>query len=157
MRFLFLLLIIIPIIEMWLLIVVGQSIGAIPTILLVMLTAIIGLHGLRRQGLSTLNRLQTKLSDHQLPAKEIVEGIILAVGGALLLSPGFVTDTVGFSCLIPLTRRFWLMAAFTWFQSRLMSSTSAGSVNAVHTQSPLDSPTGEIIEGECSDASEKVK
>lgn len=106
MRFLFLLFVGVPILEMWLLIEVGSRIGALPTIGLVALTAFIGVNLLRQQGFSTLTRAQTRLNAGEVPATEILEGLFLAVGGALLLTPGFFTDTVGFCCLIrPIRRR----------------------------------------------------
>jgi len=97
---------IIPIIEIFLLIKVGGVIGALPTIILVVLTAVIGAGLLRQQGLSTLARFQKNMSQGKLPAQEMVEGILLAVGGALLMTPGFVTDTIGFLCLLPFSRQF---------------------------------------------------
>lgn len=106
MRFLFLLFVALPILEMWLLIEVGARIGALPTIALVVLTAFIGVNLLRQQGISTLTRAQTRLNAGEVPAIEILEGLFLAVGGALLLTPGFFTDALGFCCLIrPLRRR----------------------------------------------------
>ena len=98
----------IPILEMFILIQVAGFIGALPTIGLVLLTAVVGLHLLRQQGLSTLLRARQKMADGQLPAEELVSGILLAVGGALLLTPGFFTDSIGFCCLLPSTRR-WLV------------------------------------------------
>lgn len=80
-------------------------IGALPTILLIIATAVIGAALLRQQGLSTLARFQNNLSSGSLPAQEMIEGILLAVGGALLMTPGFVTDAMGFFCLIPMTRK----------------------------------------------------
>ncbi len=100
-RFLLLLFVVMPIAEMWLLIEVGGQIGALNTIALVALTAIIGLALLRRQGFSTLWRAQQRLESGELPAQEILEGMLLAVGGALLLTPGFITDSIGFACLVP--------------------------------------------------------
>ena len=156
MRFLIIMFIAMPITEMWLLIVIGQHLGAPLTILMVIFTAVIGLHGLRSQGLSTLKRLQDKLSSQQLPAKEIVEGVILAIGGAFLLTPGFITDKLGFSCLLPLTRKLWLKLLFTWFQLRL----------APLHQAPFEPPgfdrsgpsvSGDTIEGEYSNHHDKVK
>ncbi len=105
MRFLFLLFIIIPIIEITLLINVGQAIGAWYTVGLVLLSAFIGVNMLRYQGLSTLARAQQRINAGEVPAGEMVEGIVLAVGGALLVTPGFVTDVIGFCCLIPVTRQ----------------------------------------------------
>jgi UPF0716 protein FxsA len=101
MKILFLLFIIMPIVEMTVLIKVGSVIGAPSTIGLVLLTAIIGASLLKRQGLSTLMRANQKMNAGELPAKEVAEGFLLAVGGALLLTPGFVTDAIGFSLLMP--------------------------------------------------------
>ena len=105
MRYLFLIFVITPVLEMWLLITVGGYLGALPTISLVLLTAFIGVNLLRAQGFETLWRGRRKFEEGQLPAQEIAEGIILAVSGALLLTPGFVTDLVGFSGPIPPLRR----------------------------------------------------
>ncbi len=102
----FILFLVIPIIEIFFLIKVGEVIGAFPTIILVVLTAVIGAGLLRQQGLSTLARFQQNLSTGKIPAQEMVEGILLAVGGALLMTPGFVTDTMGFLCLLPFSRKF---------------------------------------------------
>lgn len=102
----FVLFLVIPIIEIFFLIKVGEVIGAFPTIILVVLTAVIGAGLLRQQGLSTLARFQQNLSTGKIPAQEMVEGILLAVGGALLMTPGFVTDTMGFLCLLPFSRKF---------------------------------------------------
>ncbi len=90
-----------PIVEMYLLIEVGGYIGAWPTIALVMITAVIGVALLRIQGLSTLTRGVGRLQGGELPAREMVEGLLLAVAGALLLTPGFVTDAIGFVLLTP--------------------------------------------------------
>ncbi len=95
-----------PILEMVVLIKVGGVIGVFPTVGLVFLTAVVGVAMLRRQGLSTILRAQQKMHSGELPLSEMVEGIFLAVGGALLLTPGFVTDALGFCCLIPFTRQF---------------------------------------------------
>ena len=104
MRFALLLFILMPILEMWLLITIGSYIGAISTILLVMLTALIGIGLLREQGVSTLWRGREKLHQGKVPAQEIMEGIVLAVSGALLLTPGFVTDAIGLMGLLPFLR-----------------------------------------------------
>ncbi len=97
---------VIPIAEIYILLEVGGIIGAFPTIILVVLTAVIGAGLLRQQGLSTLARLQKNMGQGKLPAQEMIEGVLLAVGGALLMTPGFVTDTMGFLCLLPFSRKF---------------------------------------------------
>lgn len=108
MRHLLLLFIVMPIVEMWVLITVGSSIGAFSTIGLVLLTALIGIVLLKEQGFDTLWRGREKLYRGQVPAQEMIEGIILAVSGALLLTPGFVTDTIGFMGLMPSFRRLFI-------------------------------------------------
>jgi len=104
MRFPLLLFIIIPISEIMLLLKVSQYIGAWTTVGLVLLTACVGLNLLKRQGLSTLSRFQERLQSGQIPAQEIVEGMLIAFSGALLLTPGFITDAIGFTCLLPQVR-----------------------------------------------------
>jgi len=94
-----------PIVEMYLLITVAGYIDAWPTIALVMLTAVIGVALLKRQGLATLTRGVARMNRGEVPAQEMAEGILLAVAGALLLTPGFVTDGVGFILLFPPTRQ----------------------------------------------------
>ena len=97
--------IIVPIVEIYFLIKVGSIIGVIPTILIVIGTAILGTAMLRQQGLATLQRYQQSVASGRLPAQELIEGLALVFGGALLLTPGFVTDAIGFLCLIPATRQ----------------------------------------------------
>ncbi len=97
--------IVVPVIEMVILIEVGGLIGALPTVALVVLTAVIGVALLKHEGMETLARVQNRLSVGELPATELLEGVMLIVGGALLLTPGFVTDSIGFVCLIPYFRR----------------------------------------------------
>lgn len=107
MRLLLPLFIITPVLEMWFLLEVGSVIGALATIGLVLLTAMIGLRLLKQQGLATLLKVNQKMEQGSLPASELVEGFLLAVGGALLLTPGFFTDALGFSFLLPFTRHFF--------------------------------------------------
>ena len=107
--------IVLPILEMYILIEVGSFIGAFNTIGLVLLTALLGLILLRQQGFQTLLNARNKLLQAELPTEEIVTGIFLAVGGALLLTPGFVTDFIGFMCLLPFTRRFLMSLIATSF------------------------------------------
>lgn len=96
---------IVPFVEIYLLLAVGSIIGVLPTVLLVVLTAGLGVTQLRSQGLSTWLRLQENLRQGVLPAYEMIEGPLLLVGGALLLTPGFLTDLMGFACLVPGIRR----------------------------------------------------
>tara|TARA_B110000503_G_C7130775_1_gene406723 strand:+ start:1528 stop:2034 length:507 start_codon:yes stop_codon:yes gene_type:complete len=126
MRFVFALFIVIPIIEMVVLIQVGQQIGVLWTIALVLLTAFIGINLLRYQGLATLSRATWRMQSGQIPAKEMLEGILLAVGGALLLTPGFVTDTLGFLLLVPFSRQFFAVRLMGRFKSFSSSHVAGG-------------------------------
>ncbi|MDI1230243.1 MAG: FxsA family protein [Methylobacter sp.] len=102
---LFLVVLIIPFAEIYLLLQIGGIVGVFPTILLVVLTAVLGTWLLRQQGFATFQRFQESLAQGVMPAYEMVEGPIILVGGALLLTPGFITDLIGFACLIPQLRK----------------------------------------------------
>lgn len=102
---LLLLLLLVPLVEIYVMIKVGGIIGALPTVILVVLTAVAGASLARVQGLATLQRLQATLARGEAPASEMLEGVLLLVGALLLLTPGFITDLLGFACLIPVTRR----------------------------------------------------
>jgi len=95
----------VPLIEIYLFTVVGSAVGGLTTVILVILTAIIGVSLLRAQGMQTMARLQQQVAQGQLPANALLEGVALLFGGALLLTPGFMTDSIGFFCLIPATRK----------------------------------------------------
>ena len=110
----------VPIVEMWILIEVGGWIGALPTIALVVLTATLGLSLLKRQGLSTLMRARKKMDQGSIPASELVSGVMIAVGGALLLTPGFVTDAIGFALLIPQTRQWFLLKLVDRYRDKII-------------------------------------
>lgn len=159
MPILFILFIIIPIVEIIILINVGEAIGAWYTVGLVLLSAFVGVNMLRIQGLSTLARAQQRMSQGDMPGQEMIEGIVLAVGGAMLITPGFVTDFLGFCCLIPFTRRLIVKQMLSRFT--IIASGQAG-MNANEPANdpfpPESSPfkstkqevprQGEIIDGE---------
>ena len=127
MPYLLLLFIAIPIIEMWLLISIGRHIGALLTISLVVATAVIGVHWLRQQGFSTLLKLNERLSAGEMPAREITEGVIITIGGALLLTPGFATDALGFACLFAPSRALLVKSLFSRIQNGIMASAMSAS------------------------------
>lgn len=108
-RFLFILFLVVPLVEIYFLIKVGDAIGAGWTIFAVVATAAIGAWLLRVQGASTLLRAQPALLKGSLPAMEMMECFALALSGALLLTPGFFTDSFGFILLIPPARR-WIIS-----------------------------------------------
>lgn len=103
-RILLLLFIAIPILEIYLLIKVGERIGLLSTLLTIVLTAIVGASLVRREWIKTINSLQNKLQNNQTPGKELADGAMLLLAGVLLVTPGFFTDGVGFALAFPLTR-----------------------------------------------------
>lgn len=105
-KFILLAFIVVPIIEIAVFIEVGDHIGVLNTILMIVITAIIGTWLLRSQGLQTLQRAQESLNRNVFPVTEVFDGLCLLVAGAMLLTPGFVTDAFGFLLFIPFIRRF---------------------------------------------------
>ena len=103
--FLLLLFFLVPLIEIYLLIEIGGVIGVGWTIFFVVFTAVLGAFLVRAQGFATINRIRAQMNQGQLPAVELIEGLFLLIAGALLLTPGFFTDAIGFVCLTPPLRR----------------------------------------------------
>lgn len=104
-RVLFVLFIIIPIIEITVIMQVGALLGVWPTVAIVILSAWLGAKYVRQQGVATLQSVQTKMAQGEMPSNEIVTGLMLLVAGVLLVTPGFVTDIFGLSLLIPGVRK----------------------------------------------------
>ena len=152
MRGLLFIFIAVPILEMLLLFKVSEYIGAMSTVALVLLTAVIGIQVLKRQGLSTFTRANEKINSGELPAQEMVEGLFLAVGGAFLLTPGFITDTLGFLLLIGPSRR---MLVRRMMKSGRLSMFSMGGIQrgfsyTSHTSGPGEKAGHDVYEGEFS-------
>ena len=101
-----LVIILIPVVEIYLFIKIGSEIGAITTILLVFATAIIGVYYAKYEGLNTLRSGFIQLSKNQTPAYEVVSGAAIAIAAVLLIIPGFATDIFGFLLIFPLSRKF---------------------------------------------------
>lgn len=136
----FLLFLAIPLLEIYFLILIGSWIGALPTVLIVILTAVAGAALARQQGFATLQRVQLMLANGEMPALELLEGVILLLGALLLLTPGFITDLAGFFCLIPASRRLLAL----WTMRHLNPGTSPGS----GPTPPSPRRQGHTLEGE---------
>lgn len=93
--------IVVPIVELFLLIQLGARIGPWPTIGLIMLTGFLGASLARQQGLSTMRKIQEEMRNGRPPTHELVEGMMILIGGVVLISPGILTDLFGFALLIP--------------------------------------------------------
>ncbi|PSP96567.1 membrane protein FxsA [Halobacteriales archaeon QS_5_70_17] len=97
-------LLLVPLLDALLLVVVAGYLGLVPTVALVVLTALIGMLLVRAEGRHTLNRIQQKLSRGAIPEDELIDGALLVAAGAFLLTPGLVTDALGFLLVVPPTR-----------------------------------------------------
>ncbi len=121
-RILFILFLAVPLLEIYILVKVGSAIGALPTILLCIFTAALGAALLRLQGIQTLARVRMKLDQGEIPAVDMLGGLILLFSGLLLLTPGFFTDIIGFLCLIPRLREYlagkFLLHQIVYYQRR---------------------------------------
>ena len=106
MNSLILLIILVPIVEIYLFIKIGSQIGAISTILLIISTAIIGVYYAKYEGLNTLRSGFVQLSKNKTPAYEVISGAAIAIAALLLIIPGFATDILGFLIIFPPTRKF---------------------------------------------------
>jgi len=102
--FLVVIFILVPIAELYVIIKVGEAIGLVPTLVLLLLDAVLGSMLLRHQGRAAWIRFNRALAEGRLPHKEVFDGVLVIMGGALLLTPGFLTDIVGLVFLIPPTR-----------------------------------------------------
>lgn len=116
---LFAIFVIVPIIEIALFIKVGDAIGLWSTLSIVIATAVLGTFLVKRQGIRTLARLQNELAGGGNPVDPIVHGVLILVSGLLLLTPGFFTDAVGFSLLIPQVRSLLILKGAARFAGRI--------------------------------------
>ena len=100
--------ILIPIIEIYLFIKIGSQIGALTTILLIFITAIVGIYYAKYEGLNTLKSAFIQISKNEAPAYEMISGTAIALGALMLIIPGFATDLFGFVVIFPFTRKILL-------------------------------------------------
>jgi len=108
----------VPLLDLLLLLRVGQAINFWPTVSIVILTGILGAALAKRQGLKTLAAINTELAAGRMPAAELADGVLILLAGAVLITPGFLTDLFGFALLFPPMRRFIQRRLTRYFQSR---------------------------------------
>ena len=152
--------IIVPLAEIATFIAVGERLGLPTTLITVLLTAIIGTWLLRAQGFSVLNRVQAALARGELPIAEVFQGACLLFAGALLLTPGFLTDALGFAMFVPPIRDFLGRLSLSWF---MRSGKAHVHVEGHRTRSRTQSdgtrrtpPDPEILEAEFEEIEEDV-
>lgn len=133
----------VPLIEIALFIQVGGAIGLWSTLLIVVVTAVIGTYLVRQQGAQALNNVRQSFGGLQDPSEALAHGAMILFSGALLLTPGFFTDAVGFALLVPAVR----MAVFRWAKSRIH-------VASFSTQGPTRYDQSDIVDGNYTDVTE---
>jgi UPF0716 protein FxsA len=139
--------VIVTLAEIYVLVSVGQAIGGLSTVLLVIITAFIGSSLLRQQGWSTMAKAQQSMAEGRTPAFEMMEGVVILVSGVLLLTPGFLTDTLGLLGLMPWSRSYFINHFLEKNAERVFKSRSSV---FIHRSGTTDSKSkkDETIEGE---------
>ncbi len=118
--------IVVPIAELYVLIQIGQAIGVLPTIAILILDSVLGAALMRSQGRAAWMRFNRALAEGRVPGREIIDGVLVIFGGALLLTPGFLTDILGLTLLLPPTRAVVRGVLVRRFGSRLVASAADG-------------------------------
>jgi UPF0716 protein FxsA len=152
---LFLLFAILPILEITLLIQVGDVIGGWNTVAIVIVTAFLGAYLVRQQGLSTLLTAQQKMQSGSLPGQEMVEGLLLVIAGVMLVTPGFITDIFGIILCLPITRP---RIAKGLLKRLVVNVVQSQTTHTNFTQAPsATQDEGDIIEGEYENKDDSIK
>lgn len=116
---LLLLFIIVPVVELYVLIEIGRKIGTWSTIGIIILTGILGAYLVKSQGFLILRKIQNDLNEGILPGDSLIQGAIILAGGILLITPGFITDTIGFVFLIPTGREVVKKYLLKWLKGKI--------------------------------------
>ena len=133
--------------EIYVLVSVGQAIGGLSTVLLVVITAFIGSSLLRQQGWSTMAKAQQSMSEGRTPAMEMMEGVVILVSGILLLTPGFLTDALGLLGLMPWSRSYFINHFLEKNAERVFKQRNSIFINRTNS-SEKKSNKDDTIEGE---------
>lgn len=151
---LFLLFAILPIVEITVLINIGDQIGGWNTVAIVIVTALAGAYLVRQQGLSTLLHAQQKMQTGNIPGQELAEGLLLVIAGVLLVTPGFITDGLGFLLCLPMTRPVIAKSLLKQLSVQVVSQKTQ---NGQFYNQQRPSSNDDIIEGEFEHKDDEVK
>jgi UPF0716 protein FxsA len=149
--------IVVPLVEIYVIIQVGQTIGPWWTILLLVLDSILGSWLIKREGSRAFRALREALDSGRMPAKELADGALILIGGTLMLAPGFVTDGLGILMILPFTRPFFRRALTRVVSSRLVVLGPTGGPGGARfsggrdARRPGPDPDGPVIRGEVVD------
>jgi len=153
MRAFLLLLLLFPVLELFVLVKVGMSIGFLATFLLVVAGSMLGVFVIRVAGLATAMSARESLARGELPAQQMMDGLMMTVGGGLLVLPGFISDVLGLICLMPFTRR--LLANMVRQRAQDQAARQRAFAEDMHAANPAGPSAGrpsarrpEVIEGE---------
>ena len=134
--------------EIYVLVTVGQAIGGLSPVLLVIITAFIGSRLLKQQGWSTMAKAQQSIAEGRTPAVEMFEGVVILVSGVLLLTPGFITDILGLLGLMPWSRSYFINHFLEKNAERVFSKKNSAFINRGETSETKKTNKDETIEGE---------
>lgn len=134
--------VLVPIAEIYLIIQVGQVIGAWWTVVLLIADSIFGSWLVRREGARAWLALRTALASGRMPARELADGALILIGGTLMISPGFISDVAGFALILPFTRPI---------ARRILTAVVSRRLLAGHDNRPGSGPEGPVIRGEVVD------
>ena len=134
--------------EIYVLMTVGDVIGNWQTVLLVIMTALIGSTLLRQQGWSTMAKAQQSIAEGKTPAFEMLEGVVILVSGVLLITPGFITDSLGLLGLMPWSRRYFINHILEKNAERVFSQRNSVFIHKTKNQEKTSNNKNETIEGE---------
>ena len=136
-----LLFIVVPIVELVVIIQVGQAIGVVPTIALLIVMGLGGSWLMKREGIGVYRRIEAQLAAGRMPGRDLVDGFLILFGGALMLTPGFVSDFLGISLLLPPVRAVVRRVLAKRFRDRiLVTATTATTTSRVHDARSWDDP-----------------
>ena len=116
----------VPLAELFLLIKLGKVLGTLNTILIVILTGILGAAFARSQGVSIIKKIRDSLEQGKLPGREMVEGVLILAGGLMLMTPGFITDFLGFSLILPYSRSFYSRLVLAFLERKMKTGAWGG-------------------------------
>lgn len=111
----------VPLVELFILIKLGKYLGTLNTILIIILTGILGAAFARSQGAGIISRIRNSLNQGQIPGNELIQGLLILVGGLMLITPGFITDLLGFSLILPQSRKLFVGWLLTYMKNKIQS------------------------------------
>ncbi|SMN16478.1 Cytoplasmic membrane protein FsxA [uncultured Candidatus Thioglobus sp.] len=140
--------VVMTLLEIYVLVSVGESIGGFSTILLVVITALVGSTLLKQQGWSTMAKAQQAIVNGQTPAFEMMEGVVILISGVLLLTPGFITDGIGLLGLMPFSRVYFIDKILSKNAEKIFQQKNSGFIHTTPSNDKKDNKKKDTIDGE---------